>query len=439
MDRTVRILGTRGVPARHGGFETAAENIGLELVRRGWRVIVYCQKSGSASGIEEDTWQGIERVHLPERFKGPAGTIWFDTLAMRHAAKHGDLCLSFGYNTAFLNERLRAKGVPTIINMDGIEWKRARWGRAQRHFLHLNERLACRIGDHLIADHPEIERHLSKIANPAKITTIAYGSRAVTDADDSHLEAYDLEPGKYLTLIARPVAENSILEMVSSFSRRPRGLKLLVLGDYSATDPYHVAVRAAAGEDVVFAGGVYDTAATDALRFHSLAYLHGHTVGGTNPSLVEALGCGNPVIAHDNPYNRWVAQDAALYFADEDGFDQALDRLSSSPELIASMSGHARARHAAEFGWSRITDQYEQLLLAHLPVGATAPARIPAQQSRAQQVQATQVQAEQTRAASRALEPTADAARSIPQQRSSRERTSVGAGSSPDQAGKHPA
>jgi glycosyltransferase involved in cell wall biosynthesis len=400
------------VPARHGGFETAAENIGLELVRRGWRVIVYCQKSGAGSGIEEDTWRGIERVHVPERFAGPVGTIWFDTIAMRHAAKHGDLCLSFGYNTAFLNERLRAKGVPTIINMDGVEWKRARWSRAQRQFLHLNERLACRLGDHLIADHPEIHRHLSRIANPAKISTIAYGSRSVTRADAGHLEPFGVEPKQYLTLIARPVAENSILEMVTSFSRRPRGVKLLVLGTYSETDPYHQAVRAAASDDVVFAGGVYDPAATDALRFHSLAYVHGHTVGGTNPSLVEALGCGNAVIAHDNPFNRWVAQDAALYFADEDGFDIALDRLLDSPQLVASMSGNARTRHAAEFEWSRITDQYERLLLAHHPVVTTTAVRVPAQ-TRSSATQAAQPV------------PDVAAASTLPQQRSSRQSAEV--------------
>lgn len=372
MTNTVRILGTRGVPAQHGGFETAAENIGLELVARGWRVIVYCQTPGDATGAREDTWRGIERVHLPERFEGPLGTIWFDTLAMQHAARHQDLCLTFGYNTAFLNAKLRAKGVPTIINMDGVEWQRARWSPMQRHFLHLNERLACRLGDHLIADHPEIRRHLLTVAPARKITTIAYGSPAVGLADPGPLHQYGLEPGRYLSLIARPVAENSILEMVTAFSWKQRGVKLLVLGDYKESDTYHRAVKAVASEEVVFAGGVYDPETVQSLRFHSLAYAHGHTVGGTNPSLVEALGCGNAVIAHDNVFNRWVAQDAALYFSDPGEFEVALEKLLGAPELVRSLSAQARIRHLAEFEWSRITDRYEELLLAYVPNARTA-------------------------------------------------------------------
>ena len=373
MDKVVRILGTRGVPAQHGGFETAAENIGLELVRRGWRVVVYCQTPGTETEISRDVWRGIERVHLPERFRGPLGTIWFDALAMRHAAKFGDLCLTFGYNTAFLNERLRAKGVPTVINMDGVEWQRARWSRAQRSFLHLNERLACRLGDHLIADHPKIHEHLSQIAPAEKISTIAYGAPAVSEADPRHLAPYGVEPGRYLTLIARPVAENSIWECVTAFSRKRRGVKLVVLGDYSSDDEYVSKVRSAASDEVLFPGPIYDTERVQSLRLHSLAYVHGHTVGGTNPSLVEALGCGNPVLAHDNPFNRWVAQDSGLFFSGIDSFEVTLERLLSDPELAKRLGERARVRHEEEFQWSVITDRYEDVLHAHLPVPAGQP------------------------------------------------------------------
>lgn len=377
------MLGTRGVPANHGGFETAAENIGLELVRRGWRVIVYCQAPGGSTEIRTDTWQGIERVHVPERFDGPLGTIYFDTMAMRHAARYRDVCLTFGYNTAFLNAKLRAKGVPTIINMDGVEWKRARWSPAQRQFLHLNERLACRLGDQLIADHPEIRRHLLTIAPEHKVSTIAYGAPSVEQADPAPLARYGVESGRYLTLIARPVAENSVLEMVAAFSRRRRGVKLLVLGDYSTRDSYQDSILAAASDEVVFAGAVYDATTVQALRFHSLSYLHGHTVGGTNPSLVEALGCGNAVIAHDNKYNRWVAQDAALYFSGPDEFEHALEQLVDSPELVEMLQARARDRHKADFDWDRITDRYEELILSLMPradrVLQSAVTRIPTQ------------------------------------------------------------
>lgn len=364
----VRMLGTRGVPAAHGGFETAVENVGLGLVDRGWRVVVYCQDDEPGATRREDTWRGIERIHLPSRFEGAQGTIWFDQQAVRDAARHRDLCLSMGYNTAFLNALLRARRVPNVVNMDGIEWKRGRWSKPRKAFLYTNERLGCRLGNYLIADHPEIQRHLETRVSAAKITMIPYGAPEVGAADPALLAPFGLEPGGFLTVVARPVEENSVLEMVTGFSRKPRGAKLVVLGDYQPDDnPYHRAVLDAASDEVVFPGAIYAPETVTALRFHSLAYLHGHTVGGTNPSLVEALGSGNPVIAHDNVYNRWVAQDAAVYFSDTDSFAASLERVLGEPELRQQMAAAARRRHRGAFTWDTITDQYEQLLRRHLP------------------------------------------------------------------------
>jgi glycosyltransferase involved in cell wall biosynthesis len=366
------MLGTRGVPAAHGGFETAAENIGLGLVARGWRVIVYCQDDEQRYPRPVyDRWAGIERVHIPSRRGGAAGTMWFDQASTRHAAKHAHdeagVCLTFGYNTAGLSALMRLRGVPNIINMDGLEWKRARWSRGQQAFLYSQERAACYLGNHLIADHPTIASHLATRTTARRISTIAYGAPLITSAAECVLEQWGLTGGSYLTLIARPVPENSVLEVVRAFSARTRGRELVVLGNYSRSDQYQRTVLDSASDEVRFLGAIYDTDQVQALRFHSLAYVHGHQVGGTNPSLVEALGCGNPVIAHDNPYNRWVAGESALYFADQAGVIEALERLTDDPLLAATMSRAARARHAADFTWEHITDQYETVLRRHLP------------------------------------------------------------------------
>lgn len=184
----------------------------------------------------------------------------------------------------------------------------ARWSRSQQRFLHINEKIAARITHHLIADHPEIKRHLANFKPDSKITTIAYGAPAVFTADRSLLEPYGVLPGCHLSLIARPVAENSILEIVSACLRKPRGINLLVFGKNDKGDPYQSSVLSAARS--ASPAAVYASSTVKAIRVHILAYLHGHTVGGTNPSLVEAPGCGNPAIAHENTFNRWVAQDA---------------------------------------------------------------------------------------------------------------------------------
>lgn len=364
---TLRILGTRGVPAAHGGFETFAEHLALFLVQRGWRVIVYCQQEGSGP-VFEDRWGGVERIHIPVAGDGPKSTIVFDWKATAHAATHHDLCLTLGYNTAVFCALLRLKGVPNVINMDGIEWSRAKWGPVAKTWFWMNDWAGCWLGNHLVADHPEIKVHLSSRVRPDKITTIAYGADRVSDVPADAVRALGLEPGRYLTLIARAEPENSILEVVQGFSRRPRGMQLAVLGNYNeAGNAYHRAVKAAASAEVRFLGAIYDKPVVQALRFHSAAYVHGHQVGGTNPSLVEALGAGNPVIAHDNRFNRWVAGPDARYFDGADGFSQVLDELVAQPQAVQAMGAASRERWASAFTWDYILGQYEDLLKRWLP------------------------------------------------------------------------
>ncbi len=363
---TVRMLGTRGVPASHGGFETAVDHIARHLVGRGWRVVVYCQVAGDGP-ITEDLWRGVERVVIPTTGDGVLATAKFDLAATRHAARHRDLCITFGYNTAGFNLLQRVKGVPNLFNMDGIEWKRARWGPAKRTAFWVNERIACRIGVHLVADHPVIAEHLSRLTDPGRISTIAYGAPAVDHAPEVAVRRLGLEPGLYSTVVCRPVAENSLLEIVRAFSASTRGQQLAVLGRFDRADDYHASVLDAAGPEVVFPGVVYDPSEIAAVRFHSRTYVHGHTVGGTNPSLVEAMGAGNPVIAQDNRYNRWVAQDGGRYFADELELRERFDELLDDGDTLSRMSDACRERHAAEFTWGRIARQYEELLVRHLP------------------------------------------------------------------------
>ena len=291
--KTLRILGTRGIPAAHGGFETFAQYLSLYLVAQGWRVVVYCQDEG-AGPVFTDTWQGVERVHIPVSQGGPKGTIVFDWQATAHAARHRDLCLTLGYNTALFCAHLRLKGIPNLINMDGIEWSRAKWGAVAKTWFWLNDWAGCWLGDHLVADHPHIKAHLQSRVAPDKITTIPYGADAIAHASTEPVHALGLEPDRFLTVIARAEPENSLLDIVQGYSATPRGMPLVVLGNYQDNNAYHRAVKAAASAEVRFVGAIYDKTVVQALRFHSAAYVHGHQVGGTNPSLVEALGVAMP-------------------------------------------------------------------------------------------------------------------------------------------------
>ena len=367
--KVVRILGIRGIPAAHGGFETFTEQLALYLVPRGWRVVVYCQEDG-AGDIYCDTWNGIERVHIPVTSTGAAGTIVFDWLSVAHASKFNDLCLTLGYNTAIFCARLRLNGITNLINMDGIEWRRAKWGPIAKTWFRLNERAACWLGNHLVADHPEIRAHLETRVTGKKISTIPYGAMSVTEASADPLQALSLSSGNFLTVIARPEPENSILEIVQGFSAKPRGHQLVVLGRYDQDNFHHRAIRAAAGPEVQFVGAIYEKEVVQALRFHCMAYVHGHQVGGTNPSLVEALGAGNAVVAHDNQFNRWVAGEGAVYFSSADTFSTRMTDLLSDRSRLEVLQRAGQLRFSSTFTWPEILSQYEALFERHLPAGA---------------------------------------------------------------------
>ncbi len=230
------VLGTRGIPARHGGFETFAERLALYLAGRGWRVTVACQAQESGSPT---AWRGIRLNQHRPWSPGPLGAMEMDLRATTAVLREGtDIALTLGYNTAVLGGLLRAARIPHLMNMDGIEWQRAKWSLPVRGWLWLNERAAKYAADHLIADHPGIAQHLVRHAPAGRITVIPYGADPVTGADPQPIRArLGLEPGRYVTSIARVEPENSVLELISAFSRRPRGMPLVVLGrmDNAAT------------------------------------------------------------------------------------------------------------------------------------------------------------------------------------------------------------
>lgn len=360
--KTIFIHGIRGIPAAHGGFETFTQILAPYLVEHDWDVTVYCQELGTGNPYE-DSWKGVRLIHIPVSSDGAKGSILFDWLTVKDAARKPGLNLTLGYNTAIYSLFLRLKGRTNLINMDGIEWKRQKWSRPVQAWFFLNECLGSWLGDHLIADHPQISRHLQARVSKNKITVIPYGAERLTDADSAILDRFGLEPFRYCLVVARPEPENSIREIVAAYSRKRRGHPLVVLGNYSPDEvAYHQSVMDAASDEVKFVGAIYDQNIVNALRYYTRLYIHGHQVGGTNPSLVETLGAGSPVLAHDNQFNRWVAGEGAAYFKDEDDCARQLDRLDNGDGHIEEMRNSSRRRHAEEFTWDKVLAAYESLL-----------------------------------------------------------------------------
>jgi glycosyltransferase involved in cell wall biosynthesis len=380
VQKSIAIMGIRGVPAAHGGFETFAARLAPWLVDNGWKVTVYCEEPQPCAPWESE-WHGVRRVHIGYGPDSAINSIKFDWACIRHALRERPrppLVLTLGYNTALFGLRLRAAGITHVINMDGIEWARSKWGPVAKAWLYLNDWGGCLGASHLLADHPEIARHLQTRVPASRISTIPYGTDLVDQADPAPLAALGLQPGGFMTLIARPEPENSVREIVQAFGSKPRACKLVVLGRFRPEEiDYHADVVRAASADVLFPGAIYDAGTLAALRQHGLAYLHGHRVGGTNPSLLEAMGAGNAVVAHDNRFNRWVARDGALYFSDAASCTDAIDRVLDDPALRARLGQANRSAAIRRFAWPLVLSQYE-MTMAALHASATGVVNAPA-------------------------------------------------------------
>ena len=324
----VHVLGTHGVPAAYGGFETAAQEVGLFLRDRGWDVVVYCQLPGEGP-TTQDEWRGLTRVNIREPREGWRGTAAFDLTCVRHVLAHAgpdDVCLTFGYNTGVFNVAQRLRGIPNVINMDGMEWTRRRWGLATQGILLGNERMAGLVGDVLIADHPVISdylrRHFGSSPRPDHHLRRPHRRRRTDGAGRGRS---GLTPGAFATMICRPIPENSCLEIVRAWSARSRGIPLVVLGDYQPDDPYHRAVQAAAGDEVRFLGAVL----RPGRRGLPATALRGSTSTGTPWAAPTRRSSRRWRRAtrwsrDDNVYNTWVAGEGALYFGDEAELDAHL-------------------------------------------------------------------------------------------------------------------
>jgi glycosyltransferase involved in cell wall biosynthesis len=357
----IAILGTRGIPARHGGFETFAEHFALYLVNCGHSVTVYCQVD-RLDEEAEDSWRGVNLVHLYAP-QGAFGTIAFDWKAMRHAAARPALILTLGYNTAIFSLSYKFRGRTSLMNMDGIEWAREKWTLPERLWLRINEYLGAKCSTHLVADHPEIYKHLEGLVPKSKITMIPYGAPKIVSADADRLGAFNCQPHRYAISIARPEPENSTLDIVRAFSRKHRGYSLVVLGDFKPKqNDYHRRVIESASSEVVFPGAIYDTDDVNALRFYARFYVHGHRVGGTNPSLVEALGAGNAVVAHRNRFNLWVAGPDAAFFDNEEDLSTTFTELANAEDRLSAMRRASIRRHEELFTLERVNAAYETLL-----------------------------------------------------------------------------
>ena len=363
--RRVAIIGTRGYPSYYGGFETLLRHLVPYLSECGWDVDVYCRDGvdqldpddvGSRSGTGQ-----IRQVFTKGFESKSASTLSFGLTSAVHAARtKPDVALVMNVANGFWLPILRARGIPTAVNVDGIEWDREKWnGVAKKVFL-AGAHMTARTADQLVFDANAIGRRWESQFGRLG-TFIPYGGTSPVELSPDQ----QFEPGSYVLYVARFVPENSTESFIEAAKQISTSSQIVIVGSSGYGGPLEDKVRAAAAnsDNISWLGHVNNDQQLHSLWANAGVYFHGHSVGGTNPALVQAMACGAPVVARETPYNREVLGNAAVYTQpDPDEIAMQLMRVLGDDRLRADISSAARARQRQNYTWEIVCDRYEQVL-----------------------------------------------------------------------------
>ncbi|WP_128548360.1 DUF1972 domain-containing protein [Larkinella soli] len=369
----IGIIGTRGVPNHYSGFEQCAEYLSTALVAKGHQVTVY---NSHNHPHQEKTFKGVDIIHCydPEYKVGTFGQFIYDLNCIIDSRKRDfDIILQLGYNSNSIWSWLLPKKPVVITNMDGLEWKRSKFSKPVRQFLLQAEAWAAQTSDYLVADSLGIQQYLNDKYNKES-TFIPYGAYVFDDPDISVLKEYDLKPYQYNMLVARMEPENSIDIILEGVVKSNTKTPFIVVGKTNKKFGQYLVEKYKAYPQIRFVGGIYNIGKLNNVRHFSNLYFHGHTVGGTNPSLLEAMGSSCFICAHNNVFNKTILNDQAFYFNDAQDVARCLN--SYNKKDYASFIEQNRHKIQTIYHWPIVIDQYESLFLKALHAEAPAPALV---------------------------------------------------------------
>ncbi|HET6254277.1 MAG TPA: DUF1972 domain-containing protein [Puia sp.] len=361
----IGILGTRGIPNTYGGFEQFAQYLSVGLVRRGHSVWVY---NSSNHPYREKDWRGVRIIHCSdwENRIGTAGQFVYDYNCLMDARRREfDVLLQLGYTSNSIFHSIWPGKALNVINMDGLEWKRTKYSPMVRKFLLRAEKWAARHAHVLVADSLGIRDYIEKkYRRPA--TYIPYGADLPDSYEIGKLSKWGLRPGGYFLLVARMEPENNIELIIKAWLAAGKRKPLVLVGD--AGNGFGTWLRKIyRDEKLLFAGAIYETGTINALRHYSSLYLHGHSVGGTNPSLLEAMACGCTIAAHDNPFNKEILGNEACYFSSKDDLAALMTRPLYSGQTNGWKQLNAE-KILTRYSWDIVIDRYLRLFMENVPV-----------------------------------------------------------------------
>ena len=354
----VAIAGARGIPANYGGFESFAEELAPRLVRRGFDVTVYCRPrySDPARPLE---FRGARLVYLPSIGRRSLESVSAELVSSLHAlTERPDVLYVLGFraSAAYLPHRLLGRHV--VFNTDGLDWKRSKWGRPAKQYLQMSARIGVRLASELVADSHVVAGYYQRLYG-RRPTYLSYGAAQITAGAPDIVRAYGLEPGRYFLVVARLEPENHVRTIIEAYLRSGSRIPLAVVGAQNYDTPYGTAVMRLMSDRVRMLGGVYIDGHLDALYQACHAYIHGHEVGGTNPSLVRAMGAGALVLANGVSYNREVLGDAGLYWSPATSdLPRVIQQVERDPAVAERLRSAALHRATTHYNWEVIADGY---------------------------------------------------------------------------------
>jgi len=314
------ILGTRGIPNNYGGFEQFAEYLSVGLVSQGFQVTVY---NPHLHPFGNNSFKGVDivRIYCPESYLGAFANFIYDFLCLWDAyRKKFDIVYELGYGSSAISFMLLRLIKPRksllITNMDGLEWKRTKWNSVIKKFTKYSERVALNLSDIIISDNIGIQNYYNTQYDKQTVF-FPYGAELVDIFDIEYLKNYKVSPYQYYLIIARLEPENNIELMIQSYIESTVAEPLIIIGNVNNSYAKNLQHKYKLGK-VIFLGGIYDKGTIDSLRHYTKFYLHGHSVGGTNPSLLEAMACSCLIVAHDNEFNKSVMGESGLYFENKE-------------------------------------------------------------------------------------------------------------------------
>lgn len=351
----IAILGTRGIPARYGGFETFAEELSKRLVERGHRVVVYCRER-----YEAPSYLGVELRYLPTLRHKYLDTVAHTGLSTLHLLLNRvDLALYCNAANAIYCWMPRVFGMPVALNVDGLEKNRKKWNRLGQAWYAMSERLSLVCPTEIVTDAIQIREYYEKSYRRAS-TMIPYGAEPEAIESTAVLPELGLERDRYFLYVTRFEPENNPLLVRQAFEKLDTDLKLALIGDAPYAHDYIRQIRETRDPRVVLPGAIYGRGYHE-LQSHCYAYVHATEVGGTHPALIEAMGRGCLVLYLDTPENAEVAGDAGIPFTHSNLTEMMQYALWLKPAERAEWQEKAQTRVRERYSWEVVTDQYESL------------------------------------------------------------------------------